>query len=95
MNSRVCLPRLVPRPHASYLLTNWMLLLAVGMGLMKKQRERSMRCSKMDGFSSKEPNHRFSGNFPKLLDLTATRPGRFDRHVEILRPTLKDRESIL
>lgn len=52
--------------------------------------------TEMDGFSSDESIVIIAAtNFPELLDHAATRPGRFDRHVEILPPDRNAREEIL
>lgn len=52
--------------------------------------------TEMDGFSSNDSIIVIAAtNFPELLDQAAVRPGRFDRHVEILPPDAVAREHIL
>jgi len=52
--------------------------------------------TELDGFSSSEGLIVIAAtNFPEVLDKALTRPGRFDRHVEVPNPDVKGREAIL
>lgn len=51
--------------------------------------------TEMDGFNTSEQVVVLSGtNRPDTLDKALMRPGRFDRHIHIDRPTMKGREAI-
>jgi len=52
--------------------------------------------TELDGFTSSEGLIVIAAtNFPEVLDKALTRPGRFDRHVEVPNPDVKGREAIL
>lgn len=69
-----------------------------GLGGGHDEREQTLNqlLSEMDGF---EPNVDViimaATNRPDILDPALLRPGRFDRHITVDLPTLKDREEIL
>jgi cell division protease FtsH len=69
-----------------------------GLGGGHDEREQTLNqlLSDMDGF---EPNVDViimaATNRPDILDPALLRPGRFDRHITVDLPTLKDREEIL
>jgi AFG3 family protein len=49
----------------------------------------------MDGFNTSEQVVVLAGtNRPDILDQALMRPGRFDRHIHIDRPTMKGRQDI-
>jgi cell division protease FtsH len=68
-----------------------------GLGGGHDEREQTLNqiLSEMDGFS---PNESIivvaATNRPDVLDPALLRPGRFDRHITVGRPTLKGREEI-
>lgn len=69
-----------------------------GLGGGHDEREQTLNqiLSEMDGFSPNESVIVLAAtNRPDVLDPALLRPGRFDRHVTIDRPTLKGREAIL
>ena len=52
--------------------------------------------TELDGFSASEGLIVIAAtNFPEVLDKALTRPGRFDRHIEVANPDVKGREAIL
>ncbi|RJQ16122.1 MAG: ATP-dependent metallopeptidase FtsH/Yme1/Tma family protein [Nitrospiraceae bacterium] len=69
-----------------------------GLGGGHDEREQTLNqlLSELDGF---EPHQEVivmaATNRPDVLDPALLRPGRFDRHIVIDRPTLKDRKAIL
>lgn len=69
-----------------------------GLGGGHDEREQTLNqiLSEMDGFSPNESVIVLAAtNRPDVLDPALLRPGRFDRHVTVDRPTLKGREAIL
>jgi len=69
-----------------------------GMGGGHDEREQTLNqlLSEMDGFESHEEVIVLAAtNRPDVLDPALLRPGRFDRHVVIDRPGLKERRAIL
>ena len=69
-----------------------------GLGGGHDEREQTLNqiLSEMDGFSPTESVIVVaSTNRPDVLDPALLRPGRFDRHITVPRPTLKGREEIL
>ncbi len=69
-----------------------------GLGGGHDEREQTLNqiLSEMDGFSPTESVIIVaSTNRPDVLDPALLRPGRFDRHITVGRPTLKGREEIL
>lgn len=69
-----------------------------GLGGGHDEREQTLNqiLSEMDGFSPTESVIVVaSTNRPDVLDPALLRPGRFDRHITVGRPTLKGREEIL
>jgi cell division protease FtsH len=69
-----------------------------GLGGGHDEREQTLNqiLSEMDGFSPTESIIVVaSTNRPDVLDPALLRPGRFDRHITVGRPTLKGREEIL
>ncbi len=68
-----------------------------GLGGGHDEREQTLNqiLGEMDGFS---PNQAVivvaATNRPDVLDPALLRPGRFDRHITVARPTLKGREEI-
>ncbi len=68
-----------------------------GIGGGHDEREQTLNqiLSEMDGFSPSESVLVIAAtNRPDVLDPALLRPGRFDRHVTVDRPTLKGREAI-
>jgi len=68
-----------------------------GLGGGHDEREQTLNqiLSEMDGFSQTESVIVLaSTNRPDVLDPALLRPGRFDRHVTVPRPTLKGRREI-
>jgi len=68
-----------------------------GLGGGHDEREQTLNqiLSEMDGFSPTESVIVMaSTNRPDVLDPALLRPGRFDRHITVGRPTLKGREEI-
>jgi cell division protease FtsH len=69
-----------------------------GLGGGHDEREQTLNqiLSEMDGFSQTESVIVVaSTNRPDVLDPALLRPGRFDRHITVGRPTLKGRQEIL
>ena len=69
-----------------------------GLGGGHDEREQTLNqiLSEMDGFQSNEAVIVIAAtNRPDVLDPALLRPGRFDRHVTVDRPTKKGREAIL
>jgi cell division protease FtsH len=69
-----------------------------GLGGGHDEREQTLNqiLSEMDGFSPNESVIVLAAtNRPDVLDPALLRPGRFDRHVTVDRPTVKGREAIL
>ncbi|MBI2450999.1 MAG: ATP-dependent zinc metalloprotease FtsH [Parcubacteria group bacterium] len=69
-----------------------------GIGGGHDEREQALNqiLIEMDGFDSHETIIVFAAtNRPDILDSALTRPGRFDRHIVIPRPNIKEREEIL
>lgn len=69
-----------------------------GLGGGHDEREQTLNqiLSEMDGFSPTESVIVVaSTNRPDVLDPALLRPGRFDRHITVGRPTLKGRQEIL
>jgi cell division protease FtsH len=68
----------------------------VGGGHDEREQTLNQILSEMDGFSPTEKVIVIAAtNRPDVLDPALTRPGRFDRHVVVDRPTAKAREAIL
>ncbi|WP_153555478.1 ATP-dependent zinc metalloprotease FtsH [Roseimaritima sediminicola] len=68
-----------------------------GLGGGHDEREQTLNqiLSEMDGFSPSQAVIVIAAtNRPDVLDPALLRPGRFDRHVTVGRPTLKGREEI-
>jgi cell division protease FtsH len=68
-----------------------------GLGGGHDEREQTLNqiLSEMDGFSPNESVIVMAAtNRPDVLDPALLRPGRFDRHVTVGRPTLKGRQEI-
>jgi cell division protease FtsH len=68
-----------------------------GLGGGHDEREQTLNqiLSEMDGFASNDSVIVMAAtNRPDVLDPALLRPGRFDRHVTVGRPTLKGREAI-
>ncbi len=73
---------------------------ARGMGMAGAHEEREQTLNQllaeMDGFDPRKGVIIISAtNRPEILDPALLRPGRFDRHVLVDRPNIKDREDIL
>jgi len=73
---------------------------ARGMGMAGAHEEREQTLNQllaeMDGFDPRKGVIIISAtNRPEILDQALLRPGRFDRHVLVDRPNIKDREDIL
>ncbi|MCK9418903.1 MAG: ATP-dependent zinc metalloprotease FtsH [Nitrospirae bacterium] len=73
---------------------------ARGMGMAGAHEEREQTLNQllaeMDGFDARKGVIIISAtNRPEILDQALLRPGRFDRHVLVDRPNIKDREDIL
>ncbi len=69
-----------------------------GMGGGHDEREQTLNqlLSEMDGFESHEEVIVMAAtNRPDVLDPALLRPGRFDRHIVIDRPGMKERKAIL
>ncbi|MBX7168826.1 MAG: ATP-dependent zinc metalloprotease FtsH [Pirellulales bacterium] len=69
-----------------------------GLGGGHDEREQTLNqiLSEMDGFSPNEAVIVLAAtNRPDVLDPALLRPGRFDRHITVDRPSLKGREAIL
>jgi len=69
-----------------------------GLGGGHDEREQTLNqlLSELDGFEQHDEVIVLAAtNRPDVLDPALLRPGRFDRHIVIDRPTLKDREAIL
>ena len=69
-----------------------------GLGGGHDEREQTLNqlLSEMDGFESHEEVIVMAAtNRPDVLDPALLRPGRFDRHIVIDRPGLKERKAIL
>jgi cell division protease FtsH len=68
-----------------------------GIGAGHDEREQTLNqiLSEMDGFTPSESVMVMAAtNRPDVLDPALLRPGRFDRHITVDRPTLKGREAI-
>jgi cell division protease FtsH len=73
---------------------------ARGMGMAGAHEEREQTLNQllaeMDGFDPRKGVIIMAAtNRPEILDPALLRPGRFDRHVLVDRPNIKDREDIL
>jgi len=73
---------------------------ARGMGMMGGHDEREQTLNallvQMDGFQTQKAVILLAAtNRPEMLDPALLRPGRFDRHVVVSPPDLRDREKIL
>ena len=69
-----------------------------GIGSGHDEREQALNqiLIEMDGFDTSKTIIVFAAtNRPDILDSALTRPGRFDRHIVISRPNIKEREEIL
>jgi cell division protease FtsH len=69
-----------------------------GMAGAHEEREQTLNqlLAEMDGFDSRKGVIIMAAtNRPEILDQALLRPGRFDRHVLVDRPNIKDREDIL
>jgi cell division protease FtsH len=69
-----------------------------GMAGAHEEREQTLNqlLAEMDGFDSRKGVIIMAAtNRPEILDPALLRPGRFDRHVLVDRPNIKDREDIL
>jgi len=70
----------------------------VGMAGAHEEREQTLNqlLAEMDGFDARKGVIIMAAtNRPEILDPALLRPGRFDRHVLVDRPNIKDREDIL
>src|ERR1700722_13870634 len=68
----------------------------VGGGSDEREQTLNQILSEMDGFTPTESVIVMAAtNRPDVLDSALLRPGRFDRHVTIDRPTLQGRQAIL
>ncbi len=70
----------------------------VGMAGAHEEREQTLNqlLAEMDGFDPRKGVIIMAAtNRPEILDPALLRPGRFDRHVLVDRPNIKDREDIL
>jgi cell division protease FtsH len=68
-----------------------------GIGAGHDEREQTLNqiLSEMDGFTPSESVMVMAAtNRPDVLDPALLRPGRFDRHITVDRPTVKGREAI-
>ncbi|OBT62676.1 hypothetical protein VE03_07537 [Pseudogymnoascus sp. 23342-1-I1] len=68
-----------------------------GFGGGNEERESTLNqiLTEMDGFNTKDQVVVLAGtNRPDVLDKALMRPGRFDRHITIDRPTMSGREQI-
>jgi cell division protease FtsH len=69
-----------------------------GMAGAHEEREQTLNqlLAEMDGFDARKGVIIIAAtNRPEILDPALLRPGRFDRHVLVDRPNIKDREDIL
>jgi len=69
-----------------------------GIAGAHEEREQTLNqlLAEMDGFDSRKGVIIMAAtNRPEILDPALLRPGRFDRHVLVDRPNIKDREDIL
>src|SRR6202034_3016793 len=69
-----------------------------GLGCGHNEREQTLNqiLTEMDGFSPNESVIVLAAtNRPDVLDPALLRPGRFDRHVTVDRPTRKGRHDIM
>jgi len=69
-----------------------------GIAGAHEEREQTLNqlLAEMDGFDARKGVIIMAAtNRPEILDLALLRPGRFDRHVLVDRPNIKDREEIL
>ncbi len=69
-----------------------------GIAGAHEEREQTLNqlLSEMDGFDARKGVIIMAAtNRPEILDPALLRPGRFDRHVLVDRPNIKDREEIL
>jgi ATP-dependent Zn protease len=70
--------------------------ISIGGGQDEREHTLNQLLSEMDGF---EPNEHVvvmaATNRPDVLDAALLRPGRFDRHITVDLPSLKDRVEIL
>jgi cell division protease FtsH len=69
-----------------------------GMAGAHEEREQTLNqlLAEMDGFDARKGVIIMAAtNRPEILDPALLRPGRFDRHVLVDRPNIKDREDIL
>ncbi|MCX5778943.1 MAG: ATP-dependent zinc metalloprotease FtsH [Elusimicrobia bacterium] len=68
----------------------------IGGGHDEREQTLNQLLVEMDGFDTKEGVILIAAtNRPDVLDPALLRPGRFDRHVAVPNPDLKDREEIL
>ncbi len=70
----------------------------VGIAGSHEEREQTLNqlLAEMDGFDARKGVIIMAAtNRPEILDPALLRPGRFDRHVLVDRPNIKDREQIL
>ncbi len=70
----------------------------VGIAGAHEEREQTLNqlLSEMDGFDARKGVIIMAAtNRPEILDPALLRPGRFDRHVLVDRPNIRDREDIL
>lgn len=68
----------------------------IGGGHDEREQTLNQLLVEMDGFDTKEGVILIAAtNRPDVLDPALLRPGRFDRHVSVPNPDLKDREAIL
>lgn len=68
----------------------------IGGGHDEREQTLNQLLVEMDGFDTKEGVILIAAtNRPDVLDPALLRPGRFDRHVSVPNPNLKDREEIL
>ncbi|KAH6845592.1 peptidase family M41-domain-containing protein [Chaetomium sp. MPI-CAGE-AT-0009] len=66
-----------------------------GGGNDEREATLNQILTEMDGFNTSEQVVVLAGtNRPDILDKALMRPGRFDRHIHIDRPTMKGRKSI-
>jgi cell division protease FtsH len=71
---------------------------SVGIAGTHEEREQTLNqlLAEMDGFDARKGVIIMAAtNRPEILDPALLRPGRFDRHVLVDRPNIKDREAIL
>ncbi|MBN1823830.1 MAG: ATP-dependent zinc metalloprotease FtsH [Endomicrobiales bacterium] len=68
----------------------------IGGGHDEREQTLNQLLVEMDGFDTKEGVILIAAtNRPDVLDPALLRPGRFDRHISVPNPDLKDREEIL